>query len=389
MTADFEWFAVAGGGGGGGASGFAGGGGGGAGGAKSGTIQLDLGTYPVVIGGGGVGGGSVDANGTNGIATTFNTSAIVTTGGGGGAHRNGGQGQNGGSGGGMGATASTGAGSGTVGEGNDGGTSNGSRQGGGGGGKGTAGANYTGGTNGTGANGGTGIEYWGTWYAGGGGGAGMTGGGTGGTGGGGNGGSDNVAGTVQSGAVNTGGGGGGGIRLNPGANGGSGIFGIRYLTSAGVVATGGTITTEGDYTVHRFTTSQDFEVTDTGGGGVIQRTLGITVNGTGSVARNPNQPEFDHGTNVILTATAGTDWRVDIPLWGGDVPVEDVNDNPLTLLMDQHREITANFRYAKPTNPQGFVLEDPSRVGLTWDQPDGADGFEIERNGVTIYSTAD
>ena len=58
------------------------------------------------------------------------------------------------------------------------------------------------------------------------------------------------SGTATSGAVNTGGGG-GGDRTSVAGSGGSGVVIVRYL--GGQVATGGTITSSGGYTVHTFT----------------------------------------------------------------------------------------------------------------------------------------
>jgi hypothetical protein len=81
--------------------------------------------------------------------------------------------------------------------------------------------------------------------------------GAGGAGGGGNGsfGSPGTGGTA--GTANTGGGGGGGQNGN-GYAGGSGIVVIRYLTVDFGTCTGGTITTDGAYTVHTFTSSGTF-----------------------------------------------------------------------------------------------------------------------------------
>ena len=74
------------------------------------------------------------------------------------------------------------------------------------------------------------------------------------------------AGAPTAGTVNTGGGGGGsgnagsvGTPVN-GAAGGSGLVVVRYLTSS-LTANGGTITTDGSYTVHTFTASGTFQVT--------------------------------------------------------------------------------------------------------------------------------
>jgi hypothetical protein len=117
-------------------------------------------------------------------------------------------------------------------------------------------------------NGGIGLQYSisgnATYYAGGGGsvhhylgGGGMWywGLGDGGLGGGGAG---SPAGTTGvNGTANTGGGGGGSV--SGGGNGGSGIVIIRYLTGS-VTATGGTVSTDGNYTIHTFTSSGLFEV---------------------------------------------------------------------------------------------------------------------------------
>ena len=97
-------------------------------------------------------------------------------------------------------------------------------------------------------------------YGGGGGGAGFTNVAPGGICGGG--GAGAVADTLPpiSGTTNTGGGGGGGVKTGSasgeGASGGSGIAVIKYEGTP--QATGGTITEDGGYTTHTFTSSGDF-----------------------------------------------------------------------------------------------------------------------------------
>lgn len=64
----------------------------------------------------------------------------------------------------------------------------------------------------------------------------------------------------MSGTANTGGGGGGGARdeaTNNGGDGGSGVIILRILTSnySGTVTGEPTVTTDGDYTVIKFTSS--------------------------------------------------------------------------------------------------------------------------------------
>jgi hypothetical protein len=265
------------GGGGGGASNH--GGGGGAGGVRyeSGRT-LRVGTYSVTVGSGGAG-GTAGAAGANGGSSIFD--GIISLGGGGGGGRlatnSVSQSLMGGSGGGGagtidGATGIAGAGSlGTFGQGNRGG--NGSSgatagNGGGGGGVGVAGGNSSGtaasaGTSGTGGNGvqysitGSSVYYGGggsggRWAAGAVGAAGLGGGGLGGA-------TDGAVGAAGTANTGGGGGGGGGAVANGGA-GGSGVVIIAYLTGS-MTATGGTITTSGGYTIHRFTSSGTFTVT--------------------------------------------------------------------------------------------------------------------------------
>lgn len=117
------------------------------------------------------------------------------------------------------------------------------------------------GTGGTGTNGTTSTILDGStiYYGGGGGGAGTTNGGNGGQGGGGKGGYTGVG--CIGGTDGLGGGGGGqNIGSSPAGEprGGNGVVIIRYLTTDYGTCEGGTITTDGLYTVHKFTTSGTF-----------------------------------------------------------------------------------------------------------------------------------
>ena len=247
--ASYDYLLVAGGGSGSGGTA----GGGGAGGLLASTSTLtSTGTYSIVIGAGGAGVGVTTA-GNNGVnSTAFGLTAIgggrgacsnpVTAAGNGGS---GGGGQNY-------VAGSFEGGLGTVGpprQGYNGATGNGNG-GGGGGGAGAVGSGYNGGTGAASSITGTSVTY-----AGGGGGGYGDGGGSGGAGGGGAG-SNNAG---QAATANTGGGGGGGwtYAAGSGGAGGSGIFIIRYLTSSlsNKTVTGGTVTTDGLYTVRTFTAS--------------------------------------------------------------------------------------------------------------------------------------
>jgi uncharacterized repeat protein (TIGR02543 family) len=67
-------------------------------------------------------------------------------------------------------------------------------------------------------------------------------------------------------------------------------------------------------------------------------TVNVTTVGNGSVARSPNQPIYVHGSTVQLTATAGGGSH--FVGWSGDTSG---TDNPLSLLVDRNKNVTATF----------------------------------------------
>jgi hypothetical protein len=241
--------------------GHAGGGGGGGGYVYNSYFNITKQNYSVVVGLGGVA-PNQPSSGVSGGPSSF--SSITANGGGGGGA--GGAGGNGGCGGG-GSCPFDGTSAGGVGsQGKNGGSGMGGPNSvvfmsasGGGGGASTNGTNgvLVMGASATAGNGGAGtyndISGTGKYYAGGGGGAAYYSGvavyqGAGGTGGGGA--------ANNPGTANTGGGGGG--STSQGATGGSGVVVIRYLTADFGTCTGGTKTTDGDYTVHTFLSSGTF-----------------------------------------------------------------------------------------------------------------------------------
>jgi hypothetical protein len=266
-----SYLVVAGGGSGGATSSgtSSGGGGGGAGGALTGLTTFTVGlTYYITVGAGGASTNLLGNNGANSQVVNFSTFSIVAIGGGGGGGSTNAatvNGQSGGSGGGGGNNSGANApgGSGTSGQGYAGGTLSGyaapNYPGAGGGGAGAVGTSVTSAT--VGGNGGAGISssITGTsiTYAGGGGGSTYNGGtpGTGGSGGGGAGATGATAGTA--GTVNTGGGGGGAAQGSYSGAGGSGVVILSIPTAnyTGTTTGSPTITTNGIYTVLKFTAS--------------------------------------------------------------------------------------------------------------------------------------
>jgi len=285
---------VIGGGGGGGAgksSTYEGGGGGAGGFLYQEKAQLAVGEYAITVGEGG-------ASSTNGIDSSI-ASLLVAKGGGHGTCAT--AATVGGSGGG--AFNASGA-AGTLGQGNAGGSGNGSNSGGGGG----AGAVGYAGTDGTyprqgGAGKACSISGSEQYYAGGGGGVGSA-AGAGGIGGGGAG---NMTGAGIAGTPNTGGGGGGGKSSGnyAGGAGGSGIVIIRYKSIDFGQSTGGTKTIDGEYTVHTFTTSGTFILSEI----VNHKLTGSAIFGPFAIPEFIEEPE---SSVIEMVATIPETTNVDI-----------------------------------------------------------------------------
>jgi len=106
---------------------------------------------------------------------------------------------------------------------------------------------------------------------------------------------------------------------------------------------------EGDYYLSGKISSAAGVIGEVGGENTmtVKETCLLTVNinpeGAGSVTLSPEQPEEGYvcGTQVTLTATPNLGYC--FKGWSGDVPAGHENDNPLTIVMDSAKTITANF----------------------------------------------
>src|SRR5207249_11707291 len=72
-------------------------------------------------------------------------------------------------------------------------------------------------------------------------------------------------------------------------------------------------------------------------------TLDVTVVGSGTVAKAPTQASYDPGSTVQLTATPGPNYH--FASWSGDASG---TANPLTVVMDGNKSITATFEVNPP-----------------------------------------
>ncbi|WP_200506414.1 InlB B-repeat-containing protein [Adhaeribacter terrigena] len=79
----------------------------------------------------------------------------------------------------------------------------------------------------------------------------------------------------------------------------------------------------------------------------VQYNLNITVNGSGTVAKSPNQPTYDAGSTVTLTATPNPGFQFDG--WSGDATG---TTNPLMVTVNSNKNITATFSQI----PGQFIL---------------------------------
>jgi len=79
-------------------------------------------------------------------------------------------------------------------------------------------------------------------------------------------------------------------------------------------------------------------------------TLNVTAQ-NGNVSKNPDQQNYNNGATVILTASPDNGYE--FTSWSGDATGA---NNPLTVVMNSNKNITANFTLVNNPNPQGINL---------------------------------
>ena len=89
-------------------------------------------------------------------------------------------------------------------------------------------------------------------------------------------------------------------------------------------------------------------------------TYSLTVSGLhGIVAKVPDYPGYQHGTDVQLTAIPDSSYHFIV--WSGDVPTGYETDNSLSVVMDQNRVITAYFA----VDTSAPILTSPTFASVT------------------------
>jgi uncharacterized repeat protein (TIGR02543 family) len=97
-------------------------------------------------------------------------------------------------------------------------------------------------------------------------------------------------------------------------------------------------------------------------------TLTITLDGSGSVTKNPNQATYPYGTVVTLTAVPSTGWI--FSSWTGNLSG---STNPTTITMTGNRSVTAHFTANQytltiTTTGSGSVTKNPNQATYTYGQ---------------------
>lgn len=99
-------------------------------------------------------------------------------------------------------------------------------------------------------------------------------------------------------------------------------------------------------------------------------TLTINVSGSGSVAKNPAQATYNHGTSVQLTASPANGWNFDH--WSGNLTG---TTNPTTVVMNGNKTITSTFVLKNDTTAPAAITDlsagsaTATSITLNWTAP--------------------
>jgi hypothetical protein len=111
---------------------------------------------------------------------------------------------------------------------------------------------------------------------------------------------------------------------------------------------------------------------------INQYTLTVNVVGSGSVANNPDQLTYAHGSSVDLTPTPAVAWL--FSAWSGDMTGNTV---PLAVLMDGNKTITATFT-EDPVYQVAYRTFRPDSIALDKDNF-GKKGKYVKRKADKVY----
>ncbi|MFP4608305.1 MAG: C45 family autoproteolytic acyltransferase/hydrolase [Candidatus Aenigmatarchaeota archaeon] len=102
-------------------------------------------------------------------------------------------------------------------------------------------------------------------------------------------------------------------------------------------------------------------------------TLSVNTEGNGTVEVEPDQEEYEEGTEVTLTAVPAEGWQ--FSHWEGDVPEDEEENEEIPIIMDTDKDITAHF----VSQAEMFELTIDSTEGGNVTEP-GEGVFEYEES---------
>ena len=114
-------------------------------------------------------------------------------------------------------------------------------------------------------------------------------------------------------------------------------------------------------------------------GGATTYTVDVTTAGNGSVSRSPDQPTYDAGDTVTLTATPTTGWE--FAGWSGDASG---TTNPLAITVNADTDIVATFTEVSPT--ASLVSDDFNACSLNpvWSFVDPVGDGSVSLDGTRV-----
>jgi hypothetical protein len=112
---------------------------------------------------------------------------------------------------------------------------------------------------------------------------------------------------------------------------------------------------------------------------LAEYSLNVTIEGEGTVNRDPDQSSYTEGDEVTLTAEAASGWS--FKEWDGDLSG---STNPVTITMDEEKSITAIF---EEDEPEEYTLTiDTEGLGSVEKNPDRS--IYIDGDEVTLTANA-
>jgi len=153
---------------------------------------------------------------------------------------------------------------------------------------------------------------------------------------------------------------------------------------------GSPVTPATSYTFSHVTTSHTIDATFA----IDTYALGVTIVGNGTVAKSPDQPLYEHGTPVTLTASPASGWH--LGEWSGGASG---STSPVTVVMDGPKTVTATFVVNPPVAAitalaatqvrSGNGPGSTTRIAVTWPALSSGSTVEVWRAAFGNYPEYD